>query len=120
MEKAKQSGVEVLEQTQVIGLLFENGGVSGVKVKSKDGQIQEIATDLTIDATGRANVLGKLAAKSKIQNSKFKIQNSKSRKSKIQNPKSKIVLLDSRRISKMSVWKKIAARFIFFAAVTAV
>ena len=90
MEKAKQTGVKVLEQTQVIGLLFENGEVCGVKVKSKDGQTQEITTDLTIDATGRANVLGKLADKSKIQNSKFKIQSSKFKVAEIQNPKSKI------------------------------
>ena len=89
LEKAREVGVRVLEETQAVGILFEKGLVYGIKVKSKDGKTYEIAADLTIDATGRANVLGKLAEKSfltqsrqdakspseKIQNSKFKIQN---------------------------------------------
>jgi flavin-dependent dehydrogenase len=82
LEKARAVGVRVLEETQTIGVLFENNAVCGVKVKSKTGETREIAADLTIDATGRANVLANYAKK--IQNSKFKIQNS------IQNPKSKI------------------------------
>jgi menaquinone-9 beta-reductase len=84
LEKARAAGVEVFEETQVIGLLFENAEVCGVRVRSKDGATREIPADLTIDATGRANVLGKLV--DKIQNSKFKIQN----KSQIPNPKSQI------------------------------
>ncbi|HMS42631.1 MAG TPA: FAD-dependent monooxygenase, partial [Pyrinomonadaceae bacterium] len=63
LEKAKSLGVKVLEETQVVGLLIENETVCGVKVKSKMGETFEIAADLTIDATGRANVLGKLAEK---------------------------------------------------------
>ncbi len=76
LEKARESGVEVLEETQVVGVLFENEKACGVKVKSKDGETFEITADLTIDATGRANILGKLVEKSKVQ--------------KIQNPKSKV------------------------------
>ena len=78
MEKARQVGVEVLEETQVVGVLFENDEICGVKVRTKDGNTREISADLTIDATGRANVLAKLAEKSKvaeIQNPKSKIQN---------------------------------------------
>ncbi len=82
LEKAKEIGVEVLEETAVVGLLFENEKVCGVKIKSKIGETFEITADLTIDATGRANVLGKLAQKVQISNSRFQI--------KIQNPKSKI------------------------------
>ncbi len=75
LEKAKSLGVNVLEETRVTGILFENETVRGVKIKSADGKHAEIAADLTIDATGRANVLGKLAAK--IQSSRFRIQASK-------------------------------------------
>jgi flavin-dependent dehydrogenase len=83
LEKAKASGVEVLEETAAVGLLFDENKVCGIKAKSKTGEFFEISADLTIDATGRANVLGKQAEKFKIQNSKFKI-------GEIQNPKSKI------------------------------
>jgi menaquinone-9 beta-reductase len=77
LEKAKSLGVRVLEETQVIGLLLENEKVLGITARLENREIKEINADLIIDATGRANVLGKLAGKTKIQNSKFKIQNSK-------------------------------------------
>ncbi len=83
MEKAKQCGVNVLEETSVIGIIFENDKVCGVKIKTQNGETQKILSDLTIDATGRANVLAKLAKKSKVQSPKSKV-------SVIQNPKSKI------------------------------
>ena len=111
LEKAREVGVEVLEETQVVGILFENDEIRGVKVKSKDGKAQAISADLTIDATGRANVLTKFVEKEnsrkgaeefKIQDSRFRIQDSgfriqdsgfriqDSKLRKIQNPKSKI------------------------------
>lgn len=65
LRKARSVGVKVLEETSVIGVLFEGERVSGVKIKSKTGQTSEIPADLTIDATGRANVLAKLVDKSK-------------------------------------------------------
>ncbi len=102
LEKAKSLGVKVLEETQVVGLLFEKDAVCGVKAKNKNGEVFEIAADLTIDATGRANVLGKLAEKvrrgesekgrkrekSQISNLRFQ---TKDQKSKIKNQKSKLV-----------------------------
>ncbi|MDQ3633015.1 MAG: NAD(P)/FAD-dependent oxidoreductase [Acidobacteriota bacterium] len=63
MEKAKELGVEVLEECSVIGLLFENEKVCGVKIKNFEGETEEILSDLTIDATGRAKVLAKLSEK---------------------------------------------------------
>jgi flavin-dependent dehydrogenase len=81
-EKAKAVGVEFLEETQIVGVFRDEKKVCGVKAKNKDGETFEIAADLFVDATGRANVLGKLAEKSKIQDSKPEIQNPKS---KIQN-----------------------------------
>ena len=82
LEKCKALGVKVLEETSVIGLLFEDEQVCGVKVKNKTNEIHEIAADLIVDATGRAGVLAKLSSKFKIQNSKLKIPNANS---KIQN-----------------------------------
>ncbi len=85
LEKAKNLGVKVLEEMQVIAVLFKDEKVCGVKVKSKSGETSEIAADLTIDATGRANVLGKLTEK-EISRKDAKTQKRK----EIQNPKSKI------------------------------
>jgi hypothetical protein len=90
MEKAIEVGVRVLEETQAVGLLFEKDTVRGIKAKNQNGDIFELAADLTIDATGRANVLGKFAAKFKIQDSRFKVLSSESKVVKIQNSKSKI------------------------------
>ena len=77
LEKAKQSGVRVLEETSVVGILFENEKVCGVKAKNKYGETFEISADLTIDATGRAGVLAKLAEKRRGESPKSKIQNPK-------------------------------------------
>jgi menaquinone-9 beta-reductase len=82
LEKARACCVEVLEETSVAGLLSDEDKICGVRVKTKGGETFEVSADLTIDATGRANVLGKLAEKLEITN--YKLQN------KIQNPKSKI------------------------------
>jgi menaquinone-9 beta-reductase len=86
LEKAKEIGVKVLEETSVVGLLFENEKVCGVKIKSKTGETSEIASNLTIDATGRANVLGKLAQKFQLSNSRFQTKSQiTSHKSQISN-----------------------------------
>jgi menaquinone-9 beta-reductase len=61
LERARAVGVEVLEETQAIGLLTKNEIVYGVKARDKNAEAKEIAADLTIDATGRAGILSKLA-----------------------------------------------------------
>lgn len=71
LEKAKFCGVEVLEECSVTNVLFENETVCGVKIRDKNGATKEIFCDLTIDATGRAKVLEKLAVRNSIyQNAK--------------------------------------------------
>ena len=76
LERARNVGVEVFEETNVVGLLFEKDKVCGLKVKNSVGEILELSADLVIDATGRARILGKLADKHlQIQNPKSKIQN---------------------------------------------
>ena len=74
LEKAKQVGVEVLEESQAVGVIAETDKVRGIKIKNKTGETREIFADLFVDATGRAGVLTKLAAK------RFKISNVVSRK----------------------------------------
>jgi flavin-dependent dehydrogenase len=86
-EKAKAVGVEFLEETQIVGVLCGDEKVCGVKAKNKSGEIFEIAADLFVDATGRANVLGKLAEK-EISRKGAKAQR-KTKEHIIQNPKSK-------------------------------
>jgi len=83
LERAKKVGVKVLEETQVVGLLFEKNRVCGVKAKNSEHF--EILANLVIDATGRANVLGKIAEKIR------RGEKEKRRKGeKIRNPKSEI------------------------------
>jgi hypothetical protein len=92
LEKAKAIGVEVLEEAQAIGLLTENEIVCGVKVRGERGEIKEISADLTVDATGRARVLGKLVEKEfqrRDAKEKLRITNYELRKSKGQKTKDK-------------------------------
>jgi flavin-dependent dehydrogenase len=77
-EKAKEVGVEFLEETQIVGLLQNDERVCGVKAKNKIGETYEIAANLIVDATGRANILGKLVEKSKNRRSESEIRNPKS------------------------------------------
>ena len=64
LERAKNLGVEVLEETQVTGLLEKNGEIRGVTAKTNNGEKVEIIADFTIDASGRAAVLANFAKKS--------------------------------------------------------
>ena len=65
LEKAKNGGVKILEESQATGLVHKNKIVSGLKVK-KSGETTEISADLFIDATGRAGILAKLAERSNL------------------------------------------------------
>ena len=86
MEKAKDAGVSVLEETAAVGLLFEKDKVCGVKIRTNDGELEEVFADLIIDATGRANVLGKFAEKNQLRITNYELQrNFKNPKSKSQN-----------------------------------
>ncbi|MET0753233.1 MAG: NAD(P)/FAD-dependent oxidoreductase, partial [Pyrinomonadaceae bacterium] len=85
MEKARGAGVSVLEETAAIGLLFKKDKVCGVKVRTKNNELKEISADLIIDATGRANVLGKLVEK------EVSRKGAKAQKSKVKGQRSKLV-----------------------------
>jgi menaquinone-9 beta-reductase len=93
LERARETGVNVLAETQVNNLLIENEKVCGVKAKDKEGNIFEIAADLTIDATGRARVLGKLAEKGRKGEGEKGRRGERERKqrSKVKDQRSKLV-----------------------------
>jgi flavin-dependent dehydrogenase len=59
LERARAVGVEVLEETQAVGLLCEAGEVRGVRVRGRAGAVQERRALLTFDATGRARSLAR-------------------------------------------------------------
>ncbi|MEP6718684.1 MAG: NAD(P)/FAD-dependent oxidoreductase [bacterium] len=58
LERAKATGVMVLEDTQAAGLLFADELVCGMKVKTADG-LREFRSQITIDATGRSRALAR-------------------------------------------------------------
>ena len=77
LERAKNLGVEVLEEYSLINLSYEKDEICALKLRAKDGGTKEVCADLIIDATGRARVLGKLAEKQRFQmpNAKSQISN---------------------------------------------
>lgn len=92
LERARAVGVRVSEETQAIGLLTENEIVGGIKVRDKNGAAQAISADLTIDATGRARVLGKLAEKSLSPQKRGDAQrNSKNQRTQDKGQRTKLV-----------------------------
>ena len=56
LERARNVGVTVLEETQASGLITEGQQVSGVQLKS-DGVVGESTASVVIDATGRTRAL---------------------------------------------------------------
>ncbi|HEX8476496.1 MAG TPA: NAD(P)/FAD-dependent oxidoreductase [Pyrinomonadaceae bacterium] len=69
LERAREVGVEVLEETRACGLLSSASGaagawVEGVRLKTDDGEVREVRevrARLTIDATGRSRSVARLA-----------------------------------------------------------
>lgn len=65
LNKAKESGANVLEETGFTKLLFHGGdgvdatNVCGARLRGKDGNEFDLKADLVIDATGRARVLAR-------------------------------------------------------------
>ncbi len=63
LERAKDLGVEVLEETNAVGLTNHPHGIHAIKVRNNKGKSSEIMADLIIDATGRARIISKLIEK---------------------------------------------------------
>lgn len=64
LKRARSAGAEVVEDHAVSGVEMENGRVASLCVRSSDGATADIPADVFVDATGRAGVLAKLAARS--------------------------------------------------------
>ena len=64
LARAREVGVEVLEEARATGLLLEKGRVRGARLKVEDeeetGKEREARARVTIDATGRARALERL------------------------------------------------------------
>lgn len=58
LTRAREAGVEVLEETHATGLLFEERRVRGVGLKT-DGRVIEVCAAIAVDATGRARALSR-------------------------------------------------------------
>ncbi len=88
LNRAKSCGIEVLEESQVIGLLQEKEIVSGVKLREKSGKTKEISADFLIDATGRAGILTKMAEKNFLTQRR---KGAKRQKAENQKPKTNLI-----------------------------
>ena len=53
LRNAARKGAEVREETEVRDFLFEDGAVTGVTVRDRDGREAELRAPITIDASGR-------------------------------------------------------------------
>lgn len=60
LECAREAGVEVLEETRAVGLLYGAGRVRGVRLRTQAGDVRDVGACLTMDATGRSRVLTRL------------------------------------------------------------
>lgn len=60
LDRAKNVGVEVMEEAHASGLIRERGSVRGISVKTAEA-VKEYPSLVTIDATGRASALARHA-----------------------------------------------------------
>ncbi len=58
MERAREAGVDVLEEAQATGLLLEKDRVRGVSLKT-NGRVLEVNSLVAVDATGRSRALAR-------------------------------------------------------------
>jgi flavin-dependent dehydrogenase len=52
-DNAREKGAEIRHEVTVTRLLEENGAVTGVEVKNKDGSMEQIRARITLDCSGR-------------------------------------------------------------------
>lgn len=56
-ENAGEHGAECMDQTRVLGLLFEGERATGVRLKTAAGETVEVAARVVIDATGQQSLI---------------------------------------------------------------
>ena len=59
MNRARESGVDVREETAASGLLFDKERVIGLTLKGKNTDVYPVSAEITIDATGRTRSLAR-------------------------------------------------------------
>jgi menaquinone-9 beta-reductase len=59
LERAREAGASVMEETQANGLILEQGIVRGVRLRQRGGGELSAHSHLTIDATGRGSALAR-------------------------------------------------------------
>lgn len=75
LQKARELGVTILEDTKCVGVTFDQEKISSVLIRDKNLVESQIPADLFVDATGRSRILGKLISRSRgIKEEKGKIK----------------------------------------------
>lgn len=64
LARARAVGVEVFEETSVIGLSESGGIITGVRLRTSERTAHEVRAELTVDATGRGRALARLCSNS--------------------------------------------------------
>jgi flavin-dependent dehydrogenase len=59
LHRAKEAGVNVLENTSALDLVLEDGRAVGLKLKNSSGDDQGIAANIILDATGRTRTMAR-------------------------------------------------------------
>jgi flavin-dependent dehydrogenase len=67
LARARELGVEVLEEAQAAGLILEEGRVRGLRLRTNEGECR-LRAPVTIDATGRGHALARLLEKEERSN----------------------------------------------------
>src|SRR5262245_6615751 len=67
LEEALSAGAELVRGQATAPMLAEDGAVTGVKVQMADGGVQEIASDVLVDASGQTKWLAGLGFTSKLE-----------------------------------------------------
>ena len=62
LRRARAAGVEVWEEAQACGLVFEDGRVAGVELQ-RGGVVRQVGATVVLDATGRARALARRVAR---------------------------------------------------------
>lgn len=57
LENAREHGVLAHEQVRVRDVLFEDSRAVGVRIQTKDGQVQEVRAKVVVDASGQSGLI---------------------------------------------------------------
>lgn len=57
LRNAQEQGADVLEETRVLEVIFDNERAAGVKIQKKDGTVEEVRASVVVDASGQSTML---------------------------------------------------------------